>query len=243
MVLFALNSRASELLAQSIVTSDTDSIVYEKPPARFISNAIFQFDNRNERYYGTRARMNGLKLGLEFYKRLRMGFGFYGNTSFYMLNYELPTPNYQIAARLNYNTTFAELVVFRSFRWELSTSLARGNGRIRIDTFDMQPAIPVLVRRDTITDIRLWDYGVNAQFKIFPWFGLGFGVGYRSLVLPEIPSLQTPFSNPYVDFKIKIFLGYAIRGIFSPQKIEEERLYYQQRSRERWKKFRSIVNQ
>ena len=50
---------------------------------------------------------------------------------------------------------------------------------------------------------------------------------------------QGLFSDPYVDFKIKVFLGYAIKGIFSPEKIEAERLYYEQRSKMRRAKFRA----
>ena len=61
--------------------TDPDTLIYLKPKAGFISNFIFQFDNRNERYYDTRARMNGVKIGFEFYKRLRTGFAFYENNN------------------------------------------------------------------------------------------------------------------------------------------------------------------
>ena len=69
-------------------TLRTDSIP-PKPKAGFVSNVLFQFDNRNERYFDVNGRMNGLKLGLEFYKRFRAGFGFYANNDFYNLEQKL----------------------------------------------------------------------------------------------------------------------------------------------------------
>lgn len=216
-----------------------DSTIYEKPKAGFVSNFIFQFDNRNERYYETRARMNGVKLGLEFYKRVRLGFGVYGNNNFYQINFPTAPDDQLFSGRMNYLTTFGEVVFYRSFRWELSSSIARGRGEILLNAYDASTSIPELVRSDTISHILLYDFGAHSQFKIFPWFGIGVGVGYRTLDLPKHPELQGLFSDPYVDFKIKIFLGYAIKGIFSPEKIKAERLYYEQRSRYRRAKFRA----
>ncbi|GAB5539880.1 MAG: hypothetical protein Salg2KO_19830 [Salibacteraceae bacterium] len=215
-----------------------DTVVYAKPKAGFVSNFIFQFDNRNERYYNTRARLNGLKIGLEFYKRFRTGFGFYSNNNFYRMSFPEAPIDQSFTARLSYSTWFNELVVFRSFRWELAPSVATGTGEIQLQTFDRTGSIPTLQKVDTIGDIRLYDIGFNTQFKIFPSFGIGAGVGYRFLQLPNYPELQGPFSDPYIDFKIKVFIGYAFRGIFKPEKIRAEQNYYEQRSRMRRAKFR-----
>ncbi len=223
----------------SLDIAGQDSVIYEKPKAGVVSNFLFQFDNRNERYYETRARMNGVKIGLEFYKRFRVGVGFYGNNNFYQINFPDVSEDHRFSGRFSYATTFAEVVFYRSFRWELSTSLARGTGQILLNTYEAKTSIPELVKQDTLNNIRLYDYGVNAQFKIFPWFGIGVGAGYRWLNLPAEPELQGLFSDPYFDFKIKVFLGYAIKGIFSPEKIDAERLYYEQRSRIRRAKFRA----
>jgi hypothetical protein len=238
----ALGQNVDSLDIGSPKTTETpvDTIIYEKPKAGFISNFLFQFDNRNERYYTTRARMNGVKIGFEFYRRYRTGFGFYGNSNFYRMRFPDAASNLAYTARLNYSTWFNEIVIFRSFRWELAPSMARGTGQILLQEYNSEPSIPELNKTDTISDIRLYDIGFNTQFKIFPWFGLGAGVGYRFLNLPDYPQLQGPFTDPYVDFKVKVFLGYAFKGIFNPSKIEAERNYYEQRSRLRWARFRKI---
>ena len=219
--------------------TDPDTVIYLKPKAGFVSNFLFQFDNRNERYYDTRARMNGIKIGLEFYKRLRTGYGFYSNNNFYTIQFPDAPEGHRFSARLNYRSWFSEFVFYRSFRWELSGSFATGTGQILLNTFDVRTSLPELIKEDTISNIRLYDFGFNSQFKIFPWFGIGVGVGYRTLDLPKYPELQGPFSDPYIDFKIKLFLGYVYKGIFNQKKIEAERLYYEQRSRLRRAKFRA----
>ncbi|MEZ4722632.1 MAG: hypothetical protein R2813_12225 [Flavobacteriales bacterium] len=235
----ALDSLELEV-KDTLKISGQDTTIYPKPKEKFISNILFQFDNRNEKYYDTKARMNGVRIGVAFYRRFRTGFGFYSNNNFYRMDApNLPMNQYAVA-RLNYNTWFTELAFYRSFRWELSGTYSLGKGTIRYNTFDQSTSIPELVSVDTLTNIRIHDFGVNAQFKIFPWFGLGVGTGYRTLLLPAYPELQGPFSDPYFDFKIKVFLGYAYRSIFNRDKIEAERLYYEQRSRLRRAKFRTM---
>jgi len=244
-ILFTSTSAMSQTLdSLELEVQDTlavcaqDTTIYKKPKAGFVSNFLFQFDNRNERYYDTRARMNGVKIGFEFYKRFRTGFGFYGNNNFYQMQFPDAAEGLRYSARLNYSTWFTELVFYRNFRWELSGSFATGTGDILLNTFDVRTSLPQVIAEDTISDIRLYDFGFNSQFKIFPWFGIGVGVGYRTLDLPNYPELQGPFSDPYFDFKIKIFLGYAIKGIFNKDKIKAERLYYEQRSTNRRAAFR-----
>lgn len=226
-------------VSKSLDIDGQDTVIYEKPKAGVVSNFLFQFDNRNERYYDLRGRMNGTRVGLEFFKRLRTGVGIYGNSSSYQMNFPSVPKNLSYSARLNYATWFAEAVFYRSFRWEFSTAYAMGKGRIQLDSYDTRTSIPELSAKDTILGIPLYDFGVNSHFKIFPWFGLGFGVGYRTLRLPSYPELQGPFSGSYFDFKIKVFLGYAIRGIFHPERIEAENNYYIQRATMRKAKFRA----
>lgn len=235
----ALDSLELEV-RDSLDIAGQDTTIYPKPKEKFISNILFQFDNRNEKYYDTKARMNGLRIGVAFYRRFRTGFGFYSNNNFYRMDAPGIPKNQYVVARLNYNTWFSELAFYRSFRWELSGTYSLGKGTIRYNVFDHSKSIPELISVDTLSNIRIHDFGINAQFKIFPWFGIGVGTGYRTLQLPAYPELQGPFSDPYFDFKIKVFLGYAYRSIFKREKIEAERLYYEQRSRIRRSKFRSM---
>ncbi|MBT3646636.1 MAG: hypothetical protein HN542_00155 [Flavobacteriales bacterium] len=226
-------------IAQDSVSTDSIPI---KPKAGFISNVMFQFDNRNERYFDVTGRMNGLKLGLEFYKRFRTGFGFYGNNDFY--NLEPPETNDTLAqsVKFNYRTYFGEVVFYRNFRWELSAMGAFGNGEIELNNFDISGQLPEFKNTDTIRDVSVIDFGINVQYKIFPWFGVGVGVGQRNVKITDEPILQDAFTDPYLDFKIKVFLGYLYRTIFKPEVIEAEKEYYKYRDGKRTEAYRKLFD-
>ncbi|MEM9023841.1 MAG: hypothetical protein AAGB22_08860, partial [Bacteroidota bacterium] len=60
---------------------------------------------------------------------------------------------------------------------------------------------------------------------------LGTGVGYR-FVGTSSSVVRRSYSNPYITFKLKLFLGYIYKGIFKPDKIRAEKAAYQQEKQE-----------
>jgi hypothetical protein len=218
---------------------DNDDAIPEKPEVKPLSNVVFQFDNRREDYYGERGRMNGLKLGVEAYKRVRFGVGFYGNSRFYAFDYpDRPEGLYQ-SFRTNYNTLWVEYIAFKGFRYEVSFPIGYGSGRSRINTFENNPQAPSFLGRDTITGIQILDLGINAHFKPIPFLGVGFGLGYRSNI-NNTPILHDPLTATYFDIKLKFFVGYVYKAIFKPKSIKEERAYYDYRRQERKKKRQNL---
>ena len=192
---------------------------------RFVTNAIFQFDNRNERYYGVSARMNGLRIGIEFERVLRMGVGFYQNNAFYSFEPPSAVDSLQQSVRFGYNTFFMEWVLYRDFRWELALPMSYGSGVIELNNFSRGNSIPEFVGADTIGRNRLLDIGLSGHVKVLPWVGIGAGVGYRQLLISD-RLYRRPFSTPYLNFKVKLFLGYIYKGIFKPEVVQEEREEY-----------------
>lgn len=214
---------------------DSNKTIPQKPEAKVLSNFVFQFDNRRENYYGETGRMNGLKLGLESFKRVRYGIGFYGNSRFYTFDYpDRPEGLYQ-SFRTNFTTVWLEYVAFKGFRYEVSFPIGYGSGRSRVNTFETNPQAPSFIGRDTITGIKILDVGVNAHFKPIPFLGVGFGLGYRSNI-NNTPILHDPLTAAYFDIKFKFFVGYVYKAIFKPKSIKQERLYYEYRREQRMKK-------
>lgn len=177
--------------------------------------------------------MNGLKLGVEFYKRFRTGFAFYANNDFYRIQSPASVDDVFRSARFNYTSYFAEIVIFRNFRWEFSTIGQLGNGSIIVNNYNNLGAVPSFAFSDTINDVGIFDIGLNGHFKVFPWLGLGSGVGIRYVNNLPDAELRGAFRDPYIDFKLKIFLGYAYKGIFKPKLIRAERDYYKWREQKR----------
>lgn len=210
-----------------------------KPKVPVVSNFVLQLDNRNERYYDEKGRMNGVRVGVEIFRRVRTGVGIYANNQNYRINFPDADPTYYEAARLVYNTGFIEPIWFRNFRWEFSTPLATGRGAIFIENFDLTTSVPTFQSFDTVMNVRMYDYAVQAQCKIFSWVGIGAGVGYRDLISKEDERFNVPFSRPYFDFRIKIYLGYVYKNIFKPEQIQAEQAYYDWRRVQRMEKFRN----
>ncbi len=218
------------------------TLIPEAPRTRIISNVVFQFDNRNERYDGLKARMNGLKLGIEFYKRIRMGFGFYANNGFYRLSNPLLEDSVTQSGHFTYSTFFTEVVFYRSFRWELSAIGALGGGNLEVRDLTLGPTLISAPKQMLHENVKVRDVALNAQFKIIPWLGVGAGVGYRNVLNIKDDYLKDTYSAPYLDFKLKIFLGYAVKSIFKPSAIEEEKAYYEWRKQKRHKAFKALFN-
>lgn len=194
----------------------------------FVTNIIFQYDNRNERYYGVRARMNGLKLGVEIEEIFRVGVGFYGNNTFYPFEPPSAIQSLPQTVKFRYTTVFTEWVLYKDFRWEISLPLAYGGGMIQHNNFKLDGSQPEFLGRDTIRRNRLIDIGAMGHYKVFPWAGIGAGIGYRQL-LQDDPTYRKPFSAPYFDIKLNLFLGYIYKGIFKPEEVEVEREEYEQK--------------
>lgn len=212
-----------------------------RPKATFVSNVVFQFDNRNERYFDERGRMNGIKLGLEFYKRFRTGISFYNNNDFYKLMPPNASDTLSQTARFGYSTYFGELVIYRNFRWDLGVFGTLGSGRILVNNFDTKSALPAFIGQDTVNNVGIRDFGVSAQYKVFPWLGVGLGYGIRQVDVPDNKMLARAFTEPHLDFKMKLFLGYIYKGLFKKEKIQAEKDWYAYRKKMRHAKFKSIL--
>lgn len=211
-----------------------------KPEVKPLSNLIFQFDNRRERYYNVQGRMNGLKIGLEFYKRVRLGFGFYANNDFYRIEAPQGADSLFRTARFNYATVFSELVVFRNFRWEFAVATALGRGGMEVNRFNLLGTSPSFISTENFADIGVFDIGGNGHFKVFPWLGIGFGSGMRRVYNLDDANLRSAFTDPYFELKLKLFIGYAYRSIFKPESIQQERDYYDYRREQRLTFYQSL---
>ena len=231
----------STLTVNAQLNKKDKEVVAKKPKAGPISNVIFQFDNRTEKYYDITGRMNGLKLGLESYKRVRVGVGFYSNNKFYPLN----APSIPVGVNQTFDMTFTnfwtEVALFKGFRYEIAFPLAIGTGHAEINTFERIGNQTTFTGKEVVTGLKTADFGVNGYYKPKPWVGVGAGVGYRAN-RQDHGDLNDPIATPYFDFKFKLFFGYLFKSIFNKKAIEAERLYYKERREKRMKKFKAIFS-
>ncbi|MEM6271128.1 MAG: hypothetical protein AAF998_16945 [Bacteroidota bacterium] len=152
-------------------------------------------DNRDVRIFGVRA-------GLEFDRKVGVGFGIYFLRSPFVRNFIEPADGGGVDTirsnlRFGYVSAWFEYMIYASRRWEVSVPLTLGFGEAEFSGFEER----------TYTQILLLEASLEAQYKIFPWLGLGAGVGYRQPITGE-RSIRTIIDAPIYRFGIRVFLGY-----------------------------------
>lgn len=143
----------------------------------------------------------GLKAVLDFDNRVRLGFGVYFLQSpFYRY---LTVSDYYgvqdtVQAKLDFvfMTSFFEYVFLTTKRWELSSPFALGIGDVVFRNVGMKPQ-PVLAS----------ELGLQGSYKVFPFIGLGGGIGYRQ-ILSGGKLIRENFNSPTYSFGLKFWFGY-----------------------------------
>jgi len=138
------------------------------------------FDARATLISNTAARLGGFRIGMEHRRVHRFGVGFYGIanevivTSLKEVDAEIDT------ARLNlsYTTIFYERVYYFSKRWELSSAIHAGTGKIS-GSYHLKGANEYQdLPRQRVYPVEI---STSGYYNITWWLSVGGGVGYRFL--------------------------------------------------------------
>lgn len=181
-----------------------------------------RFDSRNSFIAAQNARIFGIKIGWEYNEAIKLGIGYNRLNSKisepkYFLNDE--TMNFdtlESILKFEYLSPFFEYVFFKTKRWEHAISVQIGIGNSRYEYFDKKG----ITHFENYRPVVLYEPAMTTQFKIFPWIGIGAGVGYR-LILIGNRQINKNFNSPVYILRIKVFLGdiyRGIKGVFIPEK-------------------------
>ena len=172
-----------------------------------------QFDGRASFINNERVSIGGVKIGLEYRRVNRFGFGFYGlNKNIDIQSFDDLNQSYDnVFADFSYVTLYYERVVFFNPRWEFSTSAHIGSGKVSIS-----------YQRDESDDVQLYaDYRMNPVegslsgfFHLNYWISIGVGYGYR-WVFSEVDTIEGEYSSDLYILKAKIKLGKLVRSTFN----------------------------
>ncbi|TGE23698.1 hypothetical protein E5K00_00355 [Hymenobacter aquaticus] len=187
------------LLARAGAAEDSSRV---RPAHRRI---VFQFDNRYSVIDGKLVGINGLKLAVEWRGRLRAGAGGYLLSNGIPSQEVLPTgmpAGTKAELRFRYVAAYAEYLFIRSNRWELSAPLQFGGGRF-FTSFEQPDGTK---SKDAKSTVWLLEPSASGHFRVFPWFGIGAGAGWRETLFVE-PSLDEALDGPIFYGRVKLFLG------------------------------------
>lgn len=109
---------------------------------------------------------------------------------------------------LQYFPLMAEYIAYRQDPWQISVPLQLGYGTSYFEYFDRDNN----GRRIFEKGVVVFQPGINAQYKVLKWFGLGAGIGYR-LVPVNNPEIETKMNSPVFAIGLKIYLGEIVKSI------------------------------
>lgn len=187
--------------------SDIKAALKVKPILDLRSDSRHSFINQ------TGVSVFGVKGGIEFDRRLRFGLGF--NILATKLNrtisfdYEGVTTTTNDARLVFYHISpYVEYVFYKKDRWEVSIPVQFGIGNSYY-TYKTESGQRF---NDDRKFILTYEPAITAQYKIFKYFGPGFGVGYR-LMIVDNNAIKESFNSPVYIFRFKVFFGEIYRDL------------------------------
>ena len=151
------------------------------------------------------ARVIALKIGLDFNKTVKVGFGYNVlYTEVYKGGADGPVPKKKL--RLNYISPYMVYTYYRKGNWELSIPVQFGFGTS--DYVDVDKSMIGMTGNPVV----LYEPYMSAQYRLLRYIGLGVGMGYRILLVGN-KSIGQNFNSPIYVFKAKIFFGDLFRDL------------------------------
>jgi len=170
-----------------------------------------KLDNRFSFIKNSDVRTIGVKLGLNFNKKFKVGLGL-NRMLLPVVKKYLNEEGFLIPVDLEYFyfSPYIEYVYFNSKRWEFSLSAQLGLGVASYRDIN-------ITNKKVVSSIVLsYEPAMMIDYKIIRWFALGTGVGYR-LVYYKSPGIVEKFSAPEAVIKIKIYLGEIVKTFTGKQ--------------------------
>lgn len=166
---------------------------------------VVQYDSRYSilNYHFT--TINGLKLGVEFKNRFRMG------AAIYFLSTGVPTrrarpdfaaPDAEAELRFRYLAAYGEYVALETRRWELSGNLQLGLG----SAYVLYRSLDGSSSKTPREFMGVAEPSVSAHLRVFRWAGIGAGAGWRQPLFVPV-AIQKELNGPVFHLRAKFFLG------------------------------------
>ena len=177
-----------------------------------------RIETRNSFIENGRAKVTGVRLGLIFQKKLRIGIGYSWLSSDVhekklIINYLGKTDTATHYLKFGYVAFYTDFVFHKTKRWQLSVPLQWGAG---LTWFNYNNgAQDISTSKDYLL---LYEPGISVQFKLVRWCGLGTDIGYR-FTLQNNKYLSNKLNSPTYAFKFLIWFDQLYYLGFPKSKI------------------------
>jgi len=168
-----------------------------------------KFDNRFSFIRDNDVKTVGVKVGLSFNRKFKVGLGI--NQMLLPVEKKiLNEENVLVLVDLEYFyfSPYIEYVYYNSKRWEFSLSTQFGFGSASYQFSNSNGKKNKLVESTVLS----YEPAMLIDYKIIRWVGIGTGIGYRLIYYKSL-GVQENFSSPEYVLKLKIYLGEIVRTI------------------------------
>lgn len=179
----------------------------------------FQFDQRYSLVDAQLVGINGLKLGLEWRGRYRAGAGVYLlSPGIRAVSVDPVLDGANAELRFRYVAVYGEYVLLGNPRWEISAPVQVGYGKYYHEARSAEGQ-PLRSIRD-----RVWllEPTIGGHYRVFRWFGLGAGVGWREAFSVK-PQYGNQLDGPIFYGRVKFFLGDLYKVVRGRQRLFTQR--------------------
>lgn len=168
-----------------------------------------KLDNRFSFIRDTDVKTVGVKVGLNFNRKFKVGLGInqmlLAAEKSFLNEDDILVP---VDLEYFYFSPYVEYVYYESKRWEFSLSAQLGFGGANYSSTDPVGKKIKLVESTVLS----YEPAMLIDYKIIRWIGIGTGIGYR-FVYYKSPGVNEQFSSPEYVLKLKIYLGEIVRTI------------------------------
>lgn len=178
---------------------------------------ILQFDSYYSFVGNKGADVWGFKVGVDYKDKWRFAVGF-NQIKSDIVEYEkvpLSDRKYTTADTvksqlyMNYYPVMVEYVFYDYKPWQISVPFNIGRGVSYFKFYDNNNNAHRIEKHGVLVS----SLGLNIQYRVLKWFGLGAGVGYRFLIINN-PKVDTNFNSPTFSIRLKLYPNEILHSIF-----------------------------
>lgn len=177
------------------------------------------FDSRSSFISARHAHIWGVKAGLEFASKLQLGLGY--NTLDNNLKKKFPYVTPQGVRdtatgylHLNFMSVYMRYAYYKTKKWKVSimpVQIGFGNS-----WYEHSEGLgPIRTGKRFVI---IYEPGISASYKVFPWLGAGADFGYR-VMLRDNSAIPENFNAPIYSFYVIIYWAEVYKSIFPNTKL------------------------
>lgn len=160
---------------------------------------LVKLEARNAFVTSSFVKMKGIKIGLNYHRKVRLGIGYTWMKDDYDITYK------QDSGQLNfgYGLAFFEYSFHHSKHWHLEIPIQIGLGKI-----SYQKDESILVHQWA----PIWEPAMTMEYIFLKYFGIGVGAGYRIVFKAKSP-ITEQLTSPIYIFRFRVYLGDIYKDI------------------------------